>query len=75
MGDERPWIAGNLNHYRKAYEFYLDKTPWAKTPKEKGKELYMLAYHILDYVTVLWPEIRWLVSKKFGMKAVEARRS
>lgn len=74
MGDERPWIGGNFNHYRKAYEIYLEKTPWAGTPKEKGRELYMLAYHLLDYVTVLWPEIRWLVSRKLGMKLVEARR-
>lgn len=73
MGDERPWIAGNLNHYRKAYEKYLDKTPWAGTPKEKGKELYMLAYHAMDYVTVLWPEIRWLISQKMGMKVMEGR--
>lgn len=73
MGDERPWIAGSLNHYRKAYEYYQAKTPWANTPKEKGKELYMMAYHLLDYATVLWPEVRWLISRKMGMKAVEAR--
>ncbi len=28
LGDERPWIAGNHNHYRKLYETYLDRTPW-----------------------------------------------
>lgn len=74
MGDERPWIAGNLNHYRKAYEHYLAMTPWAGTPKEKGREWYMLAYHMMDYVTVLWPEVRWIISRKFGMKAVNARK-
>ena len=74
MGDERPWIAGNLNHYRKAYEHYLAETPWAGTPKEKGKRLYMLAYHVLDYVTVVWPEVRWTISKRFGMKMVDARK-
>lgn len=74
MGDERPWIAGNLNHYRKAYEHYLAMTPWADTPKEKGKEWYMLAYHLMDYATVIWPEVRWLISRKFGMKAVNARK-
>lgn len=73
MGDERPWIAGNLNHYRRAYEIYLEQTPWAGTPKEKGKELYMLAYHLMDYVTVLWPEVRWIISARMGMKMVEAR--
>lgn len=73
MGDERPWIRGNLNHYRKAYKKYAAQTPWAGMPEEKGKELYMLAYHLLDYVTVLWPEVRWFISRKLGMKMVEAR--
>ncbi len=74
MGDERPWLRGNLNHYRRAYDMYLEKTPWAGTPREKGSELYMLAYHMLDYVTVLYPEIRWLISRHFGMKLVESRK-
>ena len=74
MGDERPWIRGNLNHYRKAYDRYLAMTPWKGTPKEKGRELYMAAYHMMDYATVLWPELRWLVSKWFGMKVVDKRK-
>lgn len=74
MGDERPWIAGNLNHYRKAYDYYLNMTPWAKTPREKGKEGYMLLYHLMDYATVLWPELRWLISKYFGMKVIDRRK-
>ncbi len=73
MGDERPWIAGNLNHYHKAYDHYLEMTPWAGTPKETGKEWYMLAYHLMDYGTVLWPELRWIISRRFGMKLVDAR--
>ena len=74
MGDERPWIRGNLNHYRRAYEKYLAMTPWAGTPKETGKERYMLLYHAMDYVTAVCPEIRWYISKKFGMKAVMSRK-
>ncbi|MBQ7795273.1 MAG: glycosyltransferase family 8 protein [Lachnospiraceae bacterium] len=74
MGDERPWIRGNLNHYRLAYEKYLEMTPWAGTPKEKGKEIYMLIYHLMDYVTAVCPEVRWYISKKFGMKAVMSRK-
>lgn len=73
MGDERPWIAGNLNHYRLAYEKYLAQTPWAGTPKETGKELYMLAYHMLDYVTAVCPAVRWEISRRLGMKLVERR--
>ncbi len=72
-GDERPWIAGNLNHYRKAYEKYLAMTPWAGTPKEKGKELYMLAYHLMDYVTVVCPPVRWFISEHLAMRVVAAR--
>lgn len=74
MGDERPWIRGNLNHYRKAYEKYLAMTPWRGNPKERGKELYMAAYHMMDYATVLWPELRWLISRRFGMKVIDRRR-
>lgn len=74
MGDERPWIRGNLNHYRLAYEKYLKMTPWAGTPKETGKEVYMLIYHAMDYVTAICPEVRWYISRKFGMKAVMNRK-
>lgn len=74
MGDERPWIAGNLNHYRRAYDTYLAKTPWKGSPKEKGKEHYMLLYHMMDYLTVICPAARRAISRKFGMKAVNARK-
>ena len=74
MGDERPWIAGNLNHYRRAYELYLAKTPWAGAPKQEGKRAYMLAYHMLDYATAICPPVRRLVSRKLGMKLVESRK-
>ncbi len=74
-GDERPWIAGNLCHYRKPYDYYLAQSPWAGTPKVKGKELYMLLYHAMDYVTAVCPSVRWQISKRLGMKVVEARKS
>ena len=72
-GDERPWVAGNLNHYKKAYEQALSLTPWAGAGKEKGKELYMLGYHLMDYLTFVCPWIRREISRRFGMKAVESR--
>ena len=65
MGDERPWKAGNLNHYRRAYEIYLEKTPWKEAAKEKGQELYMLAYHAMDYATFLCPPVRRMISRKY----------
>ncbi len=74
MGDERPWIAGNLNHYRRAYEKYLAQTAWAGTKKEPGKRGYMLAYHGMDYATAVCPAIRWKISEALGMKFVESRK-
>ena len=74
MGDERPWIAGNLNHYRLAYDRYLARTGWAKTPREKGKRLYMLAYHMLDYITVICPALRWEIGKRIGMRMLGERK-
>lgn len=74
MGDERPWKEGNLNHYRRAYERYLEKTPWSKTPKEKGSRLYMAAYHLMNYATFLFPPIRDFISRRYGMKLVNSRK-
>lgn len=74
MGDERPWVAGNRNHYRLAYERYLERTPWRGTPKEKGKELYMAAYHAMNYLTAVCPRARRAISRRFGMEVVNARK-
>lgn len=71
MGDERPWIAGNRNHYRRAYETYLARTGWAGTPKEKGKRIYMMAYHLMDYMTVLCPALRWEIGRRVGIRMLE----
>lgn len=68
MGDERPWKRGNRNHYRKAYEKYLECTPWKGTKKEKGKEIYMLAYHLMDYLTFLCPPVRRGLSRYYMAK-------
>lgn len=74
MGDERPWVAGNWNHYRLAYERYLNKTPWRGTPKERGKEVYMAAYHAMNYLTAVCPKARRAISRRFGMEVVNARK-
>ncbi len=75
-GDERPWKAGNLNHYRKAYEQYLAMTPWQGTKKEgdEKQKIYLFAYHMMDWITWFFPSIRWWISRKFGMKIVENRK-
>lgn len=74
MGDERPWVAGNRNYYRKYYEYYLERTPWKGAPKEKGKELYMLVYFTMNQVTRICPPVRKWISKRFGMKIIDSRK-
>lgn len=73
-GDERPWIAGNHNHYRKYYEIYLSRTPWKDTPKETGKEFYMMLYWGMNHLTLLCPPARLWISRHFGMKVIDARK-
>ncbi|WP_394523326.1 glycosyltransferase family 8 protein [Lacrimispora sp. JR3] len=74
MGDERPWKQGNFNHYRRAYDHYLARTPWAGTAKEKGSRLYMIAYHLMNYGTFLCPPFRDYVSRRFGMQVINSRK-
>ena len=74
-GDERPWRAGALNYYGKAYERYLEMTPWKGTPKEKGKELFLLLYHGMDLVTLVFPGIRAAVSKAYIRKCIAERKA
>lgn len=74
MGDERPWIRGNRNHYRRIYQTYLNRTPWKDTPKVKGRELYMLLWWALNQVTWVCPGFRLWISRRFGMKVIDARK-
>lgn len=75
MGDERPWIAGNRNHYRRLYEEYLARTPWRGTPKIKGKRLYMLMWWALNKATWVCPAFRLWLSRGFGMKVIDGRKN
>jgi len=73
LGDERPWKRGNLNPYRKWYEKYLEMTPYAGTPKEKGQELYLFFFHMLEWITMICPEFRFAVSDGLGMWVIDRR--
>lgn len=73
LGDERPWKRGNLNHYRKWYEKYLAMTPYAETPKETGQEIYLLFFHLLEWITPICPEFRFVVSDSMGMWVIDRR--
>lgn len=67
MGDERPWIAGNHNKYRKQYEYYFKCSPWKDEPLIEGQKLYMLCYHALNVITLICPWFRILFSKLIGI--------
>lgn len=74
MGDERPWIRGNHNHFKRLYEYYLGKTPWKNMEKERGQEGYMQLWWILNRLTLLSPGFRLWVSRRFGMRMVDSRK-
>lgn len=67
MGDERPWIAGNYNKYRRQYEYYMKKSPWKNEPLVEGQRLYMLCYHLLNLITLICPWFRTLFSRMIGI--------
>lgn len=67
MGDERPWIAGNHNKYRKHYEHYFKRSPWKDEPLVQGQRLYMFCYHTLNVITLICPWFRILFSKLIGI--------
>ena len=75
LGDERPWIWGNHNHYRKRYEAYLSMTPWKGMEKVKGKFLYMQAWWLLNHLTWFCPQARLWISRQFGMKIIDQRKN
>lgn len=73
LGDERPWKRGNLNPYRKYYTKYLEMTPYAGTKKETGKELYLLIYHLMEWMTMVCPEARFAINDTMGMWVIDRR--
>lgn len=73
LGDERPWKRGNLNPYRKYYEKYLAMTPYAGTPKDKGQELYLFCFHLMELGTLVCPKARFMISDSLGMWVIDRR--
>ncbi len=74
LGDERPWIAGNHNHYRRLYRWYLLRTPWRDQPPQRGKFLYMQVWWLFNHCSWLCPPLRLLISRKLGMQVIDSRR-
>ena len=69
--DERPWNRGNLNHYTRAYDKYLKKTPFAGAVRVKGKEAYMALYHAMNIATFLCPQVRQYISDRYYHEQIE----
>ena len=61
-GDERPWLVGNRNYYRKVYQKYKKLTPWADRKDIPGKRMYMYAYHGMNVLTLISPWARRQIS-------------
>ena len=67
MGDERPWIEGNYNKYRKFYYQYKEMSPWKEEPMICGQKIYMFCYHMLNVITFICPWFRVAFSRLIGI--------
>lgn len=61
LGEERPWRRGNKHPYRKQYKYYLSLTDWKNSPDETGWKLYFLCFGIFNFVTRLFPGLRYRI--------------
>lgn len=75
LGDERPWIRGNHNHYGKWYRKYLAMTPWKDMPTQKGKFWYMQLWWCFNQITRICPAFRLAISRRLGMKVIDDRKN
>jgi lipopolysaccharide biosynthesis glycosyltransferase len=70
QGDERPWIRGSRNYYRGFYEEYEKKSLWGTIPRVRGREWYMMCYHILNIGTRILPPGRVLFTNVIGINKI-----
>lgn len=70
-GAERPWIAGNHNHYRRAYQIYLRQTPFADSRPQRGSGLSMQLYHAMNVATFVLPGLRKRISQAYFDREVK----
>ena len=73
MGAERPWLRGNRNPYRRAFEEALSRSAYADFQKIRGKEAALLAYHLMNLATWVFPPVRRLLSAAFERRKVLPR--
>lgn len=58
LGDERPWVKGNHNPYRKIWNYYKNRSLWKDQKMINGHYIYMQIYFILNLVTKICPYFR-----------------
>lgn len=68
-GDERPWRRRNFNPYKKAYNYFKEKTDFKDKALERGKEIYLLVYHIMNLITLICPMARKIISDYYTNRA------
>ena len=73
-GDERPWIAGSMNHYGRAYDKYLAMTAFRNAGREEGKRGYMALYHLMNIATFVAPALRKMASSAYYQKQKEKQK-
>ncbi|MDD2957066.1 MAG: glycosyltransferase family 8 protein [Lachnospiraceae bacterium] len=67
LGEERPWMHGNFNYYRKIYNYYKSISPWKNEPTVKGREFFLFCYHILNCITLICPWFRQAFTRLIGI--------
>ena len=61
LGEERPWREGNRHRYRDKYDLYLNMTPWANYPKDKGWQAYFVCFSVFNTLVKPFPVLRWRI--------------
>lgn len=69
-GDERPWVSGNWNPYRRLYRRALAKTPWRGARELQGRRVYLSCYHLMNLMTAVCPALRFRISERYWQKKV-----
>lgn len=73
-GEERPWNKGCMNYYKRAYDKYKALSLWKGEPEVGGKRIFMLAYHVMNRMTLLFPGLRQRISRMYLEEQKKKRR-
>lgn len=70
-GDERPWLFGNRSHYRRAYDYFLSRTPFSGRRRERGRELHLQLYHGMNLLSFCFPALRFKIGDRYYKKSFQ----